>query len=149
MIVRPVEQRDVQAWGALRATLWPDAGSVELAAECAAYFSPERSPFLEMVFVAETPDGFLVGFIEASLRSVAEGCTGSPVPYIEGWYVAPHARESGVGRSLVGAVEDWARARGFNELGSDALSDNTQSHAAHEALGFEEVEHIVTFRKQL
>jgi aminoglycoside 6'-N-acetyltransferase I len=58
-------------------------------------------------------------------------------------------RRSGVGRALVAAVEDWARGRGFTELGSDALIDNTVSHHAHRALGFEERERVIYFRKWL
>jgi aminoglycoside 6'-N-acetyltransferase I len=47
------------------------------------------------------------------------------------------------------AAERWARERGFPELASDALLDNSLSHAAHGALGFEVVERIVVFRKVL
>jgi aminoglycoside 6'-N-acetyltransferase I len=46
-------------------------------------------------------------------------------------------------------VEAWARERGFRELASDALLENTVSHAAHAALGFEEVERAVKYRKPL
>jgi aminoglycoside 6'-N-acetyltransferase I len=46
-------------------------------------------------------------------------------------------------------VEAWARALGFTELGSDALIDNLASHAFHAALGFEERERVVAFRKRL
>jgi aminoglycoside 6'-N-acetyltransferase I len=58
-------------------------------------------------------------------------------------------RGTGVGRALMVAAEEWARAQGFTELASDALLDNSVSHAAHEALGFEVVEKIVVFRKSL
>jgi aminoglycoside 6'-N-acetyltransferase I len=40
----------------------------------------------------------------------------------------------------------WARGRGCTEFAADALLDNEVSHAAHRALGFEEVERIVCFR---
>lgn len=46
-------------------------------------------------------------------------------------------------------AELWARERGFSHLASDAVLDNSLSHAAHEALGFEAVERIVVFRKLL
>jgi GNAT superfamily N-acetyltransferase len=61
----------------------------------------------------------------------------------------PDVRRGGVGRALIEAVEDWARERGFRELGSDALLDNVLSHTAHQRLGFEERERTVTFRKFL
>jgi aminoglycoside 6'-N-acetyltransferase I len=47
------------------------------------------------------------------------------------------------------AAERWARDRGYADLASDALLENSLSHAAHEALGFDIVERIVVFRKSL
>ena len=40
-------------------------------------------------------------------------------------------------------------ARGFREIGSDALLDNEASHAAHRDWGFSETERVVYFRKAL
>ncbi len=101
-----------------------------------------------VVFVAEE-NGTLVGFLELGLRSVAEGCTSSPVPYVEGWYVAADWRRRGVGGALMQAAEEWSRARGYTELGSDTEEANRLSRAAHAALGFEEVETLVVLRKPL
>ena len=50
---------------------------------------------------------------------------------------------------LMRAVEDWCRARGFVELGSDANADNRLSRDVHAALGFDEVETLVVFRRGL
>lgn len=47
------------------------------------------------------------------------------------------------------AVSDWARSKGMSELGSDASLDNTTSHAMHAALGFDETQRVVYFRKAL
>ena len=77
------------------------------------------------------------------------GTSSTPVAFIEGIYVAPQFRRQGVGRSLVAVVAGWARDRGCTELASDALLENTASHAMHSALGFEETERVVFFRKQL
>jgi len=71
------------------------------------------------------------------------------VAFLEGWYVDPDRRGSGVGRALVDAVEAWARGQGLQELGSDALLHNEASHRAHERLGFIEVERAVRYRKPL
>jgi len=54
-----------------------------------------------------------------------------------------------VARALLGVVTDWARAHGCIELASDALLENTASHAMHAALGFEETERVVFFCKPL
>jgi aminoglycoside 6'-N-acetyltransferase I len=100
------------------------------------------------VFVA-VEDERLVAFLELDLRSYAEGCASSPVPYVEGWYVIPEWRRRGVGGALMQAAEEWSRARGYAELGSDTEEPNRLSRDAHAALGFEEVETVVVFRKAL
>ena len=145
MLVRPLAAADIPAWVALRAELWPDQPHAELDTEGRAAIAAE--PPL-VVFVAET-QGALAGFIEIGMRSVAEGCSTSPVPYVEGWYVHADARRRGIGRALMAAVEAWCRERDYHELGSDALADNRLSRDAHAALGFEEVETLVVFRKAL
>src|SRR5688572_31355457 len=45
------------------------------------------------------------GFIELGLRTYAEGCESSPVPFIEGWYVDADARGTGLGAALVRSAE--------------------------------------------
>jgi len=71
------------------------------------------------------------------------------VPFLEGIWVEPELRRRGVGRALVDHVEAFVRARGFREIGSDALLGNRASHAAHAAWGFSETERVVYFRKGL
>ena len=53
------------------------------------------------------------------------------------------------GRRLIEAAEQWAQSRGCTEMGSDAEIANTLSHRAHAALGYEEVERVVSFAKRL
>jgi aminoglycoside 6'-N-acetyltransferase I len=72
-----------------------------------------------------------------------------PVAFLEGIYVVPEFRLRGVARTLVDAVMIWAKAAGCHELASDSLLPNTDAHAAHRALGFEETERVVYFRKAL
>ncbi len=47
------------------------------------------------------------------------------------------------------SAEDWARAQGCREMGSDSLIDNDGSLRAHQALGFEVVDRYVHFRESL
>jgi aminoglycoside 6'-N-acetyltransferase I len=102
-----------------------------------------------VTFVAVRPIGGLCGFIEAGTRSYAEGCASTPVPYVEGWYVDPDVRRSGIATQLLDAVQGWALARGFRELASDADIQNPISQRAHQSLGFEEVDRAVHYRKAL
>jgi aminoglycoside 6'-N-acetyltransferase I len=153
--IRQAEPADAAQWIALRAALWPDEAGSAHAAEVADFFAePRVGPGLmpEAVLVALAPGNpasILVGFAELSRRAYAEGCETSPVGFLEGWYVAPEYRRQGVGRALVLAAEAWARRQGCREFASDALAENTDSAAAHRALGFEEVEVIRCFRKSL
>lgn len=131
----------------MRAALWPDADPVELAAELDELLASSD----QVAFVAERADddSRLCGFAEASVRPFANGVDEAPCAFLEGWWVDAEARRKGVGRALVAAVEAWARSRGFAELGSDALLDNILGQRAHRALGFEERERVVYFRKRL
>ncbi|MES1201376.1 MAG: GNAT family N-acetyltransferase [Pseudomonadota bacterium] len=147
MIVRPAARADRDAWLALRITLWPDEDAAELGAKIDAYFAG-REPFLARVLLCEN-EGRIAGMIELSLRSIAEACRTTPVPYVEGWCVAPDVRGHGVGRALMQGAEDWARAGGYAEIASDTNLDNTTSQAIHAKLGFKETDRIVTFRKPL
>lgn len=149
MTVRAAEPRDAPAWQRMREGLWP--GQTDHAAEIAAYFTHPDTGTREVghaVFLAETEDG-PCGFLELGLRSYAEGCLASPVPYIEGWWVEPGQRHRGAGRALMETAAAWARRQGFTELASDCELANTASSAAHEACGFDEVDRIVCFRKAL
>ena len=145
MRTRRLDPADIARWVQLRAELWPDQSHDELDAE--GRLAIAADPPL-VVFVADD-NGEIAGFIELGLRSVAEGCASSPVPYVEGWYVRAERRRRGFGSALMRATEAWCRERGYVELGSDALADNTHSRIVHAALGFEEVETLVVFRKAL
>lgn len=91
-----------------------------------------------------------LGLAEAAIRAdYVNGAQSSPVGFLEGLYVAPQARRRGVARALVAEVSRWARAAGCGELASDAALANVASHAVHRALGFEETERVVFFRKPL
>ena len=99
-------------------------------------------------FVVYAGMGEALGLAEAAIRTdYVNGAQSSPVGFLEGLYVVPHARREGLARGLVGAVAQWARDCGCSELASDAALANAVSHAVHRALGFEETERVVFFRK--
>jgi aminoglycoside 6'-N-acetyltransferase I len=147
MRIRLIGPGDLEAWCGMRHALWPDAAERDLIREARAYFDGASS--LQAVFLGEGASGEPLGMLELSLRSVAEGCRTTPVPYVEGWYVVPEARRRHVGRDLMAAAETWARECGYTEIASDAVIDNLVSERAHLALGFEEVERAIHFRKGL
>jgi aminoglycoside 6'-N-acetyltransferase I len=145
--IREVTRADVDTWAEFRLALWPDQPLEELAADVRDFFD-KGSPLIAVGFLAwEGEDA--VGFLELSVRPYVPGADSVSAPFIEGWFVQPGWRGKGVGRALVGAAEDWARRRGYTQLGSDALMENVTSAEAHEALGFRTVEMLRSFIKDL
>ena len=146
--VRPATRADSGAWLRMRRALWPEHEGESHAREIDQYFAGELREPVE-VLIAFDGAGVPVGLAELSIRSHAEGCATGRVAYLEGWYVEPHVRRTGLGRSLIAAAERWAIAQGCTEFASDAEIDNAISAAAHHALGFDEVERLRCFRKAL
>ena len=132
----------------MRQALWPEEDTLSLASEITQFFAG-KLPLLHEVLLAVDERGRTLGFAELSIRTYAEGCITERIAYLEGWYVVPEHRRLGVGGKLVAAAEQWGRAQGCTEFGSDALLDNAVSAAAHRALGFEETAQIRCFRKLL
>lgn len=135
MTVRAMRDDEVVEVGTMMTALWPD-------------FDGDFGGDRVLVWERGT-DGQLGGFVAYGVRERGEGCDTAPVPWIEGWWVAPDLRRTGVGRALVAAVEAWAREAGYAELGSDALVENEVSLTAHAAIGFEATERLQYFRKRL
>jgi aminoglycoside 6'-N-acetyltransferase I len=146
-IIRRVTADDAAAWLRMREALWPDeSGSHAREVED---FLAGRLKMPLAVLLAVNDSGTPLGFVELSIRAYAEDCVTDRVAYLEGWYVVPDARRRGIGAALVKAAEDWGRAQGCTEFGSDALLDNDVSAAAHRALGFDETVQIRCFKKNL
>ena len=142
---RPLAPDDLAEWVRMRSAL--HGASDDHEREARDFIEGRFPPY--GVFVVPRADAGLCGYVEVGERPYAEGCDSSPVAYLESWWVDEDMRGRGIGRALVAVAEAWARERGRTEIASDALLDNDVSHAAHQALGFEEVERIVCFRKAL
>jgi aminoglycoside 6'-N-acetyltransferase I len=146
--VGPAKRADAGAWLVMRIALWPEGTAESHKEEIERFFAGELHMPLA-VLVAALDDGGLAGFAELSIRAYAEDCVTDRVAYLEGWYVIPEMRRRGIGRALVAAAEDWARGQSCTEFASDAVLDNLESAAAHEALGFRETVQIRCFRKDV
>jgi aminoglycoside 6'-N-acetyltransferase I len=133
-------------WRRMRHALWPEMSEAENIQETKALGEGEKA----FVRLARDGQGRVAGFVEATLRTdYVNGCETSPVVFLEGIYVHPWARRQGAARRLVEVVQQWARRMNCSEMASDALLENTDSHAMHRGLGFEETERVVYFRKLL
>ncbi len=142
--IRQAMPSDLKAWAGMRHALWPTTAAAAHEAE----LRQQAGSKLFIGFMA-LQDGAPVGFAEVFVRPFANGCDSRPVPFLEGIWVDPAFRRQGIARKLVNACEDWARGRGFREIGSDTEVSNGASLEAHGAWGFKETERVVYFRKTL
>jgi aminoglycoside 6'-N-acetyltransferase I len=149
--IRPARPADRDALAQLRHALWPESSAEDHANELALILAGKAAGILPaIIFVAESNDAELLGFLEAGLRSHADGCDPShPVGYVEGWYVVESERRQGIGAALLRAAEDWARTQGCTEMASDTQLENLLSQRAHASLGFQIAERSILYRKPL
>lgn len=142
--LRALEGNDREDWLQMRKGLWPEAPEEYLRSDMDKFLAEEP-----VIVLLAWADGRLAGMIETRLRNYADGCETSPVGYIEGWFVYPDYRGTGVAGALVRAAEDWARQQGCQEMASDTWLDNGTSIRAHMKLGYDEVDKLIHFAKRL
>jgi aminoglycoside 6'-N-acetyltransferase I len=149
--VRPAQIQDAHEIAEMCELLWPGTPAAELHKEIVNLLTTGHCGTLPAtIFVAQDETGKLTGFLQAGLRSHADGCDpAQPVGFIEGWFVYEPLRHQGIGRALMRITEQWARAHGCIEIASDTWIDHSLSQTAHQALGFEIVDRCVHFRKRL
>ena len=141
--------REVEApgWLALRKALWPETARERHRHAMQAQID---DPECHAAFITYAADGAALGFAEVSLRfDRVNGTTSSPVAFLEGIYVRDPDRRRGVARDLLEAVLAWAARRGCRELASDVELANTLGQRVHRALGFEETERVVYFKRRV
>ena len=143
--IRRATAEDKPEWLRMRQGLWPEAPIEYLDYDLDEILADDE----QAVFVAARPDGDLVAFIEAGMRSHVEGCETSPVGYIEAWYVDEHMRGQKLGREMARTAEQWAREKGMAEMASDTWLENEVSIQAHLKMGYWEAERLVHFVKRL
>jgi GNAT superfamily N-acetyltransferase len=74
-------------------------------------------------------DGRLVGIT----HFLAHASTSSPdVCYLQDLFTAPAARGHGVGRALIAAVTEWARARGLDRVYWHTRADNATARRLYD-----------------
>jgi aminoglycoside 6'-N-acetyltransferase I len=144
--IRPLVEGDLNEWLRLRLLLWDEASEEDHRDEMVDIIQHAGD---QLVAVAERNGNGLVGFLEASIRPMAEDCETDNVGYLEGWYVEESARRAGLGRALVAFAEEWARQHGCSEMASDAEVGNDVSLTAHQKLGYQETSRLVHLRKEL
>ena len=86
------------------------------------------------VDVAEGKDG-IMGFVMITMRE--ELMSHAPSAHLETIIVAPAARGTGLGRTLLRHTEETAKQRGAQSLSLHVFRNNRRAHALYEAEGFD------------
>jgi GNAT superfamily N-acetyltransferase len=118
--------------------LFAELGYPDLPARVGARVEAVRAEPASTVLVAEE-DGALVGFVSASVIPLAHEDGGWC--RISALVVSSDRRRAGVGRTLVEAVERFARSHGcrYSEVTSGERPERDAAHRFYGALGYEEV----------
>jgi aminoglycoside 6'-N-acetyltransferase I len=117
ILIRPVARKDAASWEALRCAHWPD-GAADHGPEIASFFAGTLEEPLA-VLVAEISSGEIVGFMELSIRTDLPGAEGRRTGYVEGLYIRPGFRGSGLVRRFLRAARNWAREKECAAFASD------------------------------
>ncbi|ENU8684486.1 cryptic aminoglycoside N-acetyltransferase AAC(6')-Iy/Iaa [Salmonella enterica] len=144
MDIRQMNKTNLEHWRGLRKQLWPGhPDDAHLADGEEILQADHLASFIAMA------DGVAIGFADASIRhDYVNGCDSSPVAFLEGIFVLPSFRQRGVAKQLIAAVQRWGTNKGCREMASDTTPENTISQKVHQALGFEETERIIFYRKR-
>ncbi|RKP45218.1 GNAT family N-acetyltransferase [Trinickia fusca] len=125
--------------------LWPHTSVDDHAHETEQLLA---APHQYAMAIAISSKGEALGFAEAAIRhDYVNGCDTSPVLFLEGIYVVPSMRRQGIARALCTSIEQWGSSHACAEFASDTSIDNVDAQALHRALGFDETERVVFFRK--
>lgn len=143
--ILPVQRGQFSEWLRLREAVYTGIDRDFHRQEMELFFADHG----KLCLLAMTESGAAGGMIEVSLRNVVDGCLSSPVGYVEGIFVDPAHRGTGLSRRLLSAAEEWCRERGCREIATDAELDNISAQTFHEQMGFEETYRIVEYRKRL
>lgn len=143
--ILPVRETQFEDWLRLRKDVYNSVDDEFHRQEMALILNdPEKECLL-----AVSDAGSAFGMVEMSLRNVVDGCLTTPVGYVEGIFIEPAHRGSGIARLLLQRAEDWCRSKGCREIATDAELDNEEAQRFHQRMGFVETYRIVEFRKSL
>jgi GNAT superfamily N-acetyltransferase len=98
------------------------------------------------IFVAETPDGRVIGWLHVSVSYLLE------VPLraeINSLVVSEGERSKGAGALLLEAAEDWSRKKNCTSMSVRSNVIRERAHAFYERNGYEHCKTQKSFRKPL
>ena len=143
VLIKPAEKEDALILAELAVQMWNSHTVSELESSFAEVVDSEKGKCF-IKYVGDKP----VGFAQCQLRyDYVEGTETSPVGYLEGIFIETEFRHKGFAKELLMACENWAKESGCSEFASDCELDNTMSFQFHMAMGFEEANRVICFRK--
>lgn len=144
-MIRKAEQKDAPVLAALAIQMWKDDTLTELEEGFSALLKQN-----DVGLFLKYAEDDCAGFAQCQLRyDYVEGTHTSPVGYLEGIFVEERYRKQGFAKELLHECEDWAKEKGCREFVSDCELSNAGSYRFHIAMGFEEANRILCFRKKL
>lgn len=144
-MVKKASNEDRRVLAELAVQMWDSHNVDELELKFEEIINSESADFF-IKYVDNEP----VGFAQCSLRvDYVEGTDSSPVGYLEGIFIDANCRNNGYAKELLSACEKWAKERGCKEFASDCELDNADSLQFHIAMGFEETNRIICFKKDI
>ena len=144
-MIKRAKVEDAEILASLAIQMWTENDPDEQAEEFRELVMNE-----DAVCFVKYEDDKPVGFAQCQLRhDYVEGTESSPVGYLEGILVAEGYRKKGYAAELLSECEKWAKEKGCTEFASDCELDNEDSLKFHMALGFEEANRIICFRKEI
>ena len=144
-MVKKASEKNCRVLAELAVQMWDSHTVDELAAEFGEAMIDDRAAFF-----VKCVDDVAVGFAQCGLRTdYVEGTETSPVGYLEGIFVKAEFRNKGYAKELLAACEGWAKNMGCSEFASDCELDNIGSLKFHEAMGFDEANRIICFKKRI
>ncbi len=144
-MIKRAKTEDAKVLADLAIQMWPDHDPEDLKEEFRQLVTND-----EAVCFIKYVDDKPIAFVQCQLRhDYVEGTESSPVGYLEGIFVSDEYRKHGYAAELLSECEKWAKEMGCTEFASDCELDNTDSFRFHMALGFEEINRIICFRKDL
>ena len=143
--IKKAKPEDAEILAGLAIQMWTEHEFVELRDEFSEILQDGEAACFIM-YADHKP----IAFAQCQLRyDYIEGTESSPVGYLEGIFVSERHRRKGYAAQLLAQCEKWAKEKGCTEFASDCELYNTDSLRFHLALGFEEANRIICFRKDL
>lgn len=144
-MIKTAADTDIRVLAELAVQMWDESPIAELEKSFSKIVSSETA-----ICFIKYADGIPIGFAQCSLRNdYVEGTDSSPVGYLEGVFVKEEYRNKGHAKELLLACQKWAKDMGCSEFASDCELTNINSLKFHLAMGFDEANRIICFRKDI